>query len=102
MASSVTVAKSQTTASATAAESAQLEELPKLPFNLNVTSPFSETWGQYQLKPEIITWRKAEEGRVKGRWVRSLWGGELYQERRASATNRYVPYFLTVTAAMTW
>lgn len=55
---------------------------------LAVTSPFSESWGQYQLHPEDLPWRKASEGRLCGKWIRALWGNELYQERRSSSTGR--------------
>lgn len=54
------------------------------------TSPFSEAWGQYRLEVENCRWHKATQGRVQGRWVRALWGGELYQERRSATTGRYV------------
>lgn len=54
------------------------------------TSPFSEAWGQYRLDVENCRWHKATKGNVKGRWVRALWGSELYQERRSDTTGRYV------------
>ena len=54
------------------------------------TSPFSEAWGQYRLEVDNCRWHKASKGRVEGRWVRALWGGELYQERRSDTTGRCV------------
>lgn len=54
------------------------------------TSPFSEAWGQYRLEVDTCRWHKATKGPAEGRWVRALWGNELYQERRSASTGRYV------------
>lgn len=53
-----------------------------------ITSPFSESWGEYRLRKEDFSWHKANEGRLKGKWLRGLWSNELYQERRSSTTGR--------------
>ena len=53
-----------------------------------ITSPFSESWGEYRLRKEEFSWHKANEGRLQGKWLRGLWSNELYQERRSSTTGR--------------
>lgn len=65
-----------------------------LPFQGNIASPFSEAWGTRQLHTDMFRWHK----RPDGRWMRGLWGGEMYQERRSAGTNRCVSYKITYAA----
>lgn len=65
-----------------------------------LTSPFSESWGQYQLHKEDLSWHKATEGRLQGKWIRGLWSNELYQERRSSSTGRADDMMVVATLSL--
>lgn len=53
-----------------------------------IPSPFSEEMGPYRLDPNDFRWHKRDQGPAQGKYSRGLWGGEMYQERRAQGTYR--------------
>ena len=65
-----------------------------------ITSPFSESWGEYQLRQEDFSWHKVTEGRLQGKWLRGLWTNELYQERRSSTTGRADDMMVVATLSL--
>ena len=65
-----------------------------------ITSPFSASWGQFQIRKEDVSWHKATEGRLRGKWIRGLWSNELYQERRSSSTGRADDMIVVATLSL--
>ncbi|WFD41744.1 hypothetical protein MPSI1_000380 [Malassezia psittaci] len=56
----------------------------QMSFSKEIPSPFSDAMGPYKLKKEDFQWHQVQPDL----YLRGLWGGELYQERRSHCTER--------------
>ncbi|WFD30151.1 hypothetical protein MSPP1_001168 [Malassezia sp. CBS 17886] len=89
-------AEADPAADATAQDAAG-EEPPPVP---EVPSPFSDVMGPYKLSVDMFRWRRLEDGPSKGCWMRGMWGGEMYQERRSAGTGRADDMLTTTVLAL--